>query len=238
MVVVCVVRSHMCARPPGRPSSLFPLCGGLSEATWYPDPPLGLLLKQLSALGKATKPTWKAFYPALCSLFSFFFFFNQHSSFTCLSSQIASFVFVRSNASKHTTPQCLFWFCFLNTPPFHFTCMFCLFFSVKGFSEAQRRGGSRFIYNYNIHVLLFLKWHEKWDGRPFCLWKAQWEEQQRGEHHPKKKHSPTIDSALPARLAEQIKPFPLPPKQSERVGCDEASSPSRLSGWWGDFFVW
>lgn len=90
-VFVCV-RSHVCTSPPAPPQAkplpIFLSCGFLSEATWYPDPPLRVLLKQLSAHSIAHRLHERPFilHSAL--------FFNQHSSFTCLLGQIASFVFV------------------------------------------------------------------------------------------------------------------------------------------------
>lgn len=89
------VPTHVCIKCDCR-ADLFPFssCGFLSEGTWYPDPPLRFLLKQLSAHSIAHRLHERPF--ILCSAL----FFNQHSSFTCLSGQIASFVFVPSQASK------------------------------------------------------------------------------------------------------------------------------------------
>lgn len=103
---VCVCTGTlMCAqlRLAGR-SLPFSLCGFLSEATWCPDPPQRVLLKQLSAHSIAHRLHERAFilHSAL--------FFNQHSSFTCLSGQIASFVFVPLQATKLTTQRRVFFF--------------------------------------------------------------------------------------------------------------------------------
>lgn len=68
-ICLCLcVYAHVCARDPLAGLFPFRLCGFLSEATWYPDPPLRVLLKQLSAHSIAHRLR-KAFYPALCSLF-------------------------------------------------------------------------------------------------------------------------------------------------------------------------
>lgn len=115
--LMCLICLCLCVyvRPPAKPLS-FSVCGFLSEATWYPEPPLRVLLNQLSAHSIARRPHERPFilHSAL--------FFNQHSSFTCLSGQIASFVFVPSQASKHTTLfYCVFFF---NSQPFYFSCRF------------------------------------------------------------------------------------------------------------------
>lgn len=90
---VCVCA---CALTPRAGLSPFPF---LSEATWYPDPPPRVLLKQLSVNSTAHRLHERPFILHSAP------FFNQHSSFTSLSGQIASFVFVLTQASKPASQQ-------------------------------------------------------------------------------------------------------------------------------------
>lgn len=112
-VCVCVYTLTSAHETPGRILFYF---GRVVSYQWLLDtrsPSEGLVEAAISTQ-HSPQTTWEAFYPALCSLF-----FNQHFSFTCLSSQIASFVFFFHNEPVSPTT----WLCILFL--FHFQkCIF------------------------------------------------------------------------------------------------------------------
>lgn len=216
---VCVCTGTlMCAqlRLAGR-SLPFSLCGFLSEATWCPDPPQRVLLKQLSAHSIAHRLHERAFilHSAL--------FFNQHSSFTCLSGQIASFVFVPLQATKLTTQRRVFFFLVIL---FHLEVFIWFWnaqvkhnetgvrtctakdrlhhhhrsFKVRSKKQKASAWHPCFFFSFlmsfregALHCLFCISRQ----GRPYCLWKSQWE---RGWGAPSKTLA-HHRSALPAPLA-------------------------------------
>lgn len=106
---VCVcIRSHLRMRPLGESSSILVVWFLISGYLIPRSPSEGLVEAAISTQ-HSPQTTWEAFYPALCSLF-----FNQHFSFTCLYSQIASFVFFFHNEPVSPTT----WLCILFL--FHF----------------------------------------------------------------------------------------------------------------------